>query len=415
MLDQQEYARREFAVRRLRRDHHRQRRHRPDRVVVSLRLIRRPRRLPRRDDIAAEQRLRVGVERGGVTEYQDFRRFGGGHQLIVAPLPQALSIHAIVYNRAMLKKLLIAVAVVVVLIVAVLLGILFYVDSIAKVAIERGGTAALGTPTTVDGVSIKILAGQGKVSGLQVANPPGGAAKNFLKVGDASAEVAIGSLTSDVVKAPKIEINHVEMTLEKKGKQANYEVILDNLKRVKDTTSGGSQPAPEGQKPAKKFLVEQIVVRDIKVHVDMNNTGIGGKLTELDVEIPEIKIDGFGSDKPLDMEQLTGIVTKAVFQAIAKKAGGVLPAELIGSLNTGLAGLGNLGSQGVEVLGGTVKEAGKVVADLTKGVGQAVGEVGKGLGEAGKGVTEGLGGVFKGIGGALGGDKKDGEKKEEQK
>lgn len=310
----------------------------------------------------------------------------------------------------MLKKLLIVVAVVIVLIVAVLLGILFYVDSIAKVAIERGGTAALGTPTTVDGVNIKVFSGQGKVSGLQVANPPGGVAKHFLKVGDASAEVTLGSLTSDVVKAPIIEINHVEMALEKKGKQANYEIILDNLKKVKDTTTGGGQTTPEG-KPAKKFLVEQIVIRDVKVHVDMDRTGLGGKLTELDVEIPEIKIDGFGSDKPLDMQQLTGIVTKAVFEAVAKKAGGVLPAELIGTLNTGLAGLGNIGTGGVEVIGGTVKEAGKVVADLTKGLG----DVGKGLGEAGKGVTEGLGGVFKGIGGALGGDKKDGEKKDEQK
>ena len=60
-----------------------------------------------------------------------------------------------------------------VLLVLIALGVVLWltIDSIAKTGIERGGTYALGVPTTVDSVSLSLLGGEMRINGPRSPTP----------------------------------------------------------------------------------------------------------------------------------------------------------------------------------------------------------------------------------------------------
>ena len=72
-----------------------------------------------------------------------------------------------------MKKLLKIGLVIVALLVIAAVIVYFSIDSIAKTAVEKGGTYAMGTPTTVDTVNVGLWSGQIGMNGLVIANPAG--------------------------------------------------------------------------------------------------------------------------------------------------------------------------------------------------------------------------------------------------
>jgi len=301
-----------------------------------------------------------------------------------------------------LVKLVVLVLVVVVIAVA---GLFFYVDAIAKTAIERGATHALGVETTVASTDVGILEGKFSLSGLRVANPPGFDAADFLKMGEGDVSVSFASLREDTVRLPTLNLNDLDLSLEQKGEGANYDVILGNLKKLE------SEPkAPSSGEPGKKFIINEIVIRNVKVAVDV--LPIGGSLTRMNVPIDEIRLQDVGSDSDTGvlMAELTSIILKAVFASVVN-FGANLPADLLQNLGNELGQLENLQSLGVNVVAGAggaledvTGQVGEVLGDVTNGVvGDAAKQAGGALDEVGKAADSAL----KGIGDLLGGDKKD--------
>lgn len=287
---------------------------------------------------------------------------------------------------------------VVVVVVAAVVGVFFYINTIAKHAVERGGTAAMGVPTTVDGVSIGVFRGEAGINGLTVANPQGYKTPHFMTMDDADAKVSLGTLRQDKVVIPYIRLDDLDINLEKLGDKANYEVILENLKKLET----GQTPDPQEEKvDAKKYVIQEVAITNIKVHAKYLPLGKTGSLpTSLDVDIPEIRIKDFGSesDNGVVMSELTGIIVKSVLTAISKKTGGLLPPELLGGLNDGLSQLKGVSDLGIEVLGdvsGTVEGVTKVVGDVTKDAGKAVEDVSKEVNKIGEGIGNLLGGKKK--------------------
>jgi len=251
----------------------------------------------------------------------------------------------------MIRKLLALVGLLVCLCIAAVIFAFYSIDTIARRAIESGGTYALGVPTTLDSASVGIFGGTFSMSGLKVANPPGYGSSPFMSLGSGGVAVTLSSLREPVVQLPRLTLDNLNVSLEKKSGAANFNVILDNLKKL----SSGSTSKGGGSE--KKFVIKELSLKNINVGVDLiGGPGAIGDLTKIKIPINEIKLENVGqtgtgvAGTGVTLEQLASIIVQAVLAAAAEKGNGILPAEILGELQGGLANLGQLDKLGMKVL-----------------------------------------------------------------
>lgn len=276
-----------------------------------------------------------------------------------------------------LIKLLAVLVVAVVLLVVVIGAVLVsQAGKVARVAIEKGGTYALGVQTTLNDASIGVLTGQFGMSGLRVANAQGFPGPHFLTLGDASVAVSLGSLNKPTVELPHLKLDTIDVRLEKKDGKTNYNTILENLKKVSGSgDESGPAPKPtEGE--GKKFVINDLSIRNVTVHVDLlGGSDAMGALTKVTVPIDEVRLQNVGrtgtgvGGTGVSMGELTGIIVQAVLAAAVEKGKGLIPGDILGDLSGQLASLGDLSNLDLKVLGdakGTVEEVGKKVEEAAK-------------------------------------------------
>ena len=293
----------------------------------------------------------------------------------------------------MKKKLLtIVIAVVAVLIVAGLIAAMM-IDSLVRKGIEAGSTYATGVNTTLTGADVGITSGELKMTGLSLANPKGYPGDHFLKLDRGYVAVGLGSLMSDKIEVPKLELKGVDLVVQRENGKNNFDVILDNLKQL---SSGEKQPKEGG----KTYVIRELLVQDIKVTI--SGFGVGAQT----VTLPQIKLTDVGSGgNGMQLSKVVGIVIREMLASLLKDPS-KLPGVLADQLGSGLQGLGDLGQVGVEMIGNVGQEVGKQLGNVSGAAGEAAGKL---KDEAGKKVDEGL----KGIGGMFGGDKKKDEDKKQ--
>ena len=274
----------------------------------------------------------------------------------------------------MMQKFVVLAGALVVVLVGIVVIVFMSIDSIAKTAIVRGSTYALGVQTTLGSADIGILSGEFTMKGLTVANPEGFESDFFLHLDEGFLAVSLGSLRQDTVEVPTLALTGIDINLEKRSGKANYKIITDNLKRFESTDSGDDGAQADAGKPGKKFVVHEIIIRDLNVKVDFG-------LTRMEIPIEEVRMTEVGSES-MTTAELTDRVIKMILAAIVSN-GAQLPADLVNDLGGALAELGSLGDMTVSE---TVRTVGKVLDGLDKGSQDA----GKAIGDA----IEGLGGLF---------------------
>ena len=302
-----------------------------------------------------------------------------------------------------MKRILIGLLI---LLVAAVAAAAFSIDRIVSEGIERGGSYALGVPTRVGFVRLRLLDGGFRLRGLRVANPPGFDEPHFLRLGSAAVDVDLGSLRQDVVEVPLFALDGIDVALEREGSKTNYEAILQNLERFESGEAPieekRSQPE-EGEPSAtqKRFIVKQIVISDVNALLEWS--GVASDETALKVSIPEIRLRDIGADNAqgVVMAELTDIIVKAILGAIAQH-GTNLPGAVLGSLRSGVGALSSVpievvadvGNKAVETISEAVpEELQGVVRDLGD---EAVGQAGKVVGKEATQALEGLGGLLGG-------------------
>lgn len=281
-----------------------------------------------------------------------------------------------------MKKLIKMVVVLLILLVLATVAVALYIDTIAKTAIERGATYALGVETTLGSADVGLLSGTFSMGDMTIANPAGFESPYFTHLGQGDVEVALKTLRQETVELPTLTLTDLEIYLDKKEGKANYDVILENLKRFE------SQENAQDDAGGKKFIIEEVLIKNIMVHVQL--LPLGGDLTKLDVPIDEVRLHdvGSGTDGSVLMSELTSVIIKAVLAAIVQKGGGLIPSDILGDLGQGLGSLAEIGLDAATGLGDRIKDAGGGLDEVTEGLGDAIKSIGDGLG------------------GLLGGDKK---------
>jgi hypothetical protein len=293
----------------------------------------------------------------------------------------------------LIKRLVTLVVLLVVLVGVGAFAAFAYIDSIAKAAVEKGGTYALGVPTKLGSADVGILKGGFEMKGLDVNNPPGYKSASFLTMGDGGVNVKLDTLRKEIVEIPRLALSDISVNLEKSEGKANYQVILDNLKKLE---SGEPSNKPKDTGSGKKFVINQVEISNVKVHVDL--LPVGGSLTTVNLTLDKVALTDVGTaGKGVPLPELASIIVKALMSAIVDKGGGIIPADLLGDLQGQLAQLKNLDQLGVKLSADLSKEAQKAIEGVQKDVQKKVEEATK---DAGKKLEEGLKGLIPG------GDKK---------
>ncbi|GIK19298.1 MAG: hypothetical protein DYG93_05780 [Leptolyngbya sp. PLA2] len=299
----------------------------------------------------------------------------------------------------MRKMLVRLVAAFVVLIVVVVVGGIAAVgmaaDSIARRGVEAGATYALGVDTKLAGANVGIMSGSFDMQGLRVANPQGFKSDTFMSLGSGGVSVSFGTLRQEVVELPRLELADLTVNLERADGKANYQAIIDNLKRFE---SGKDKPSTGEEK---RFVIRRVDVRNVRANVSM--LPVGGSLTTVQVVVPEIVLTDVGSDgSGVTLGQAANIITKAVLASIAANAGNLLPTDFVNDLTTQLGQLESLQSLGVNF----AADFGQGLQNITGSIGDAAKNL-EDLKKAGEDATKQIEDAAKGIGNLLGG-KKDG-------
>ena len=282
-----------------------------------------------------------------------------------------------------MRKLLIVAALGLILLVVVLGCGVVFAGSLAKTAIERGGSYALGVPTTLDSADLGLFSGRFGMQQLVVANPPGFDTPEFMRMQEAEFEVSLGSLSSELVEAPLLRLDGLTLNLEKRNGKTNFGQILERLEELQGEQDPGGTGAPE-QEPGgpegegKKFVIHEVVISNVIANIDL--VPAGGELTKISVKIPEIRLSDVGQDGET-MSQIVSELTRVVLAAVVEAGGDVLPAELLGDLK---AGLSTWKAQAFDVSQGVitdVKQLGAKLGDSSGVLGEQAGELLESAGE----------------------------------
>ncbi|MBI5434950.1 MAG: AsmA family protein [Planctomycetes bacterium] len=265
-------------------------------------------------------------------------------------------------------------------VVALFLTVLF-VDRVAKTAIEKGGTYALGVETTLDEADISLLGGRFALSELEVANPPGFASPQFLRLGSGKLEVSLSSLNSDRVEIPSLVLDGLTLSLERKDGQANYDAILKSLERF-GSRDGGGEPKEPDAGPRKTYVIREVVLNDIRAEVQL--LPVGGELTKATVMIPTIRLKNVGDDGQ-SMSELFAAILDGVLRAVVETGADTLPKELLKDLKQKLPDLGKQAQAFQRELEKSLGELGEKAGELGKDVGE---KAGKALEDAKKGLDD---------------------------
>ncbi len=303
--------------------------------------------------------------------------------------------------------------------------IISWLDSLGRIAVEKGGSAALGVPVTMEKLHISFIHGEVKLDNLQVGNPQGFNTEYLFKLGHCGTAVDIASLTSDTIEVKSVVIKDMEVTFEQKGMTSNLQALLDSLESQAPAQEPAEPTEPETpaqeEAPAKKITLHRFYIEGAKVHVKL--LPIPGQKSDFTIGMAPFTIENVSSDDnkgqvaALVVRKLVVAISQSVLKTIASDIPAALleglqnsvdkTAELLGSgtkellkgLSTvgdvGLKGAGEVikgGAQAVEATGEGLKAVGEGTVDALEQTGKeiekGVKDLGKGIEDAGKGITD---------------------------
>ncbi len=239
------------------------------------------------------------------------------------------------------------------LVVAVIVFLLS-LDSIVKAGIEKVGSIALGTDTTVKSAHIGLTSGSAEITNLVIANPSGFPEGNLLELGRVKAGLRVGSLMGDTIEVNEITVEKPVLRLAQSGTKTNLKVVLDNA-------SGGGEATPKESKgessAGKKFAIKRISITGGELEYRVGNG------PPVKVPLPDIVMEDVSNDDgtPLMLADVFAKVLGAMGKSAVTNVKD-LPGDLAGALK----GVGATAVTGVKETVGGVEDAVKGIGGLFK-------------------------------------------------
>jgi hypothetical protein len=240
----------------------------------------------------------------------------------------------------MFKKIALSV---IILVIVVLAGAYFYRNSLVAKAVESGSEYALGVKTELSSAALDIGGGSLTLNNFTVDNPEGFTGNEFMSMRRGMVEVKGGSVLKNEVVVDSLIIDGIALNLEQIDRKGNFQVLLDNIKRLEMSSS----------KETRKFRIGLIAVRDVQVNGSLS---LSGNKREKSFTLDDFSLRNVGGDNGATVGQVTAIVVKALVSKALAAGSGLLP-EGFG------ANLSDMKERGVEKV---TSEATNKLKDLGK-------------------------------------------------
>lgn len=244
----------------------------------------------------------------------------------------------------MKKKPLVFLGLAVVVLLAVYVGLTFFLGSVVRAGVNSFAPKLTQTKVELQRARISPFTGSGSLTGLTVGNPEGFSDHPAFSLGHIHMKVKPFSIFGDYIEIEEIIIDQPEFLYETKLITSNIKELLKNIEEF--TGKGGNQPATEGGKPIK------FVVKKFRLTNGVARLGVGP--AALPVPLPPISMDNLGVDKGgITPDQLAGEVMKNVL-------GGIVSATGQAVLKAG----STVGAGAADAAGNAVKSAGEGIKKL---------------------------------------------------
>lgn len=235
------------------------------------------------------------------------------------------------------------IVVVIVLLIVVVIGIAYYaINGIIRAAVEKGATAALNVPTTLNSASLSILGGSLALNGLDVG-APSGFTSHILTVDGMKVIVNYSELRGTPIHISEIDIDNPDLTVEMAGTKLNIQALQQSSQSASPAPS-----TPSGQSSSAgsmKLIIDKLQLTNAKVGF---STGLPGLSSPTSVTVPSMTLTNIGNSGDSQNGEALDQVVMQTITALAAKAqqSGNLPSQLNTLLNTDLSQVaGNLGTQ----------------------------------------------------------------------
>lgn len=288
-----------------------------------------------------------------------------------------------------MKTIIKIVAILLILIVIAFVALLafgsYYMNDLVKTAIEKGGTYATQTTTTVDDVNIGLKDSTFTMSGLNISNPSGFDTTHFLSLASTSVALDSGSIMTDTINLPDVTFQDIDIILDKGHDPSNYNTILASLKRFETNDTKSAPDNAEG----KKVSIDTLTLSNIDIHL-ANMPGVGFLVGDVAINIPTIELKDIGKDEPMTAAQVVNLVIKTVLTAAVESGGGIIPSDILGELGNGLGALTSLSDMGITAIGGAGEIVGEQIGNVLENTGAVVEDLTDGAQDAIENLTEDL-------------------------
>ena len=114
----------------------------------------------------------------------------------------------------------------------------------------------------VKGVRLEPTEGKGAIQGLEIGNPKGFKAPRALMLGEMRLAIDFSTIASDVIRVKEIVLEAPAISYERGGGSDNMTVIQKHVEAEVAKLAG---PKKAGAAPGKKFVIDNLYVRNAKV------------------------------------------------------------------------------------------------------------------------------------------------------
>jgi uncharacterized protein involved in outer membrane biogenesis len=250
------------------------------------------------------------------------------------PLPSVLCVAAefvplATTGEIIMKKVVIALVVLVVVLGVVVWRLYVNLDVIVAKLIEEAGTEVTQTSVAVKGVELHLLDGQAAVSGLAVANPAGFSSPDIFKLEKIALSIDVESL-----KGSPIVINELVVAQPQVFYEMNKEGVsnLSVLKKNVESHSATQAPSSGEQAPAGEPV--KLVIRKLRFEGGhLSATSALAPERKLDTDLPAFQLTNIGqstggaSGAQIARELLDGLIRQAT-EAAGRAGADKLKGEL---------------------------------------------------------------------------------------
>ena len=253
-----------------------------------------------------------------------------------------------------------------IVLVVVLVAVYFSIDAIIRSQVVKATQAATGQTTHLAAARLHLLGGSLALDGLTIANPKDFQAPQFVDLQNVTVTVQPGSLLSNIVQVPSIDITGLHIVIEQNTINNNLQQILSAVQKARQATAaGGSTPSSAG----KQLSIGRVLLHNTVVSFRMEAVP-GLKGGDIDIKLPELTMDHPTNPdgRPLRIADLLGqVLAQSYTAAINDPRVPKQVRDVFNTLNT------TLGKDLPDLLQNVGKSGGKDIGNIIQGVGQGIG------------------------------------------